>query len=117
MIISAIPKLPYIDKQETLSFYLNQLGFNLITDYGDYFLIKREGAELHFFKYPDIQPHKSDFMIYLRMDTGIDELYEQCRNIQPRLKRIVKLEVKPWHQKEFALIDPNGTLLTFGQPL
>jgi len=28
-----------------------------------------------------------------------------------------KLEVKHWKQKEFSVIDPNGTLLTFGQAI
>jgi hypothetical protein len=28
-----------------------------------------------------------------------------------------KLEDKPWKQSEFSVIDPNGTLLTFGQAI
>jgi uncharacterized glyoxalase superfamily protein PhnB len=27
------------------------------------------------------------------------------------------LEKKPWGQKEFALLDPNGNLLTFGESI
>lgn len=27
------------------------------------------------------------------------------------------LETKPWGMKEFSLLDPNGTLLTFGEKI
>ena len=54
-------------------------------------------------------------MVYLRVDTGIDELYSQYLNCDPPINIIGKLDLKHWGQKEFAIIDPNGTLLTFGQ--
>lgn len=115
MIQSAIPKLPFIDKALTIDFYIQQLGFELIADYGDYFLIKLDAAELHFFSFPDLKPDKSDFMIYLRVKDNIEDLYAQWNNLRPALLRLGKLEQKPWGQMEFPLIDPNGTLLTFGQ--
>jgi uncharacterized glyoxalase superfamily protein PhnB len=115
MITSVIPKLPYIDKAITLDFYLGQLGFVLDADYGDYLILYRDAAELHFFSYPTIVPGKSDFMIYLRISNGIEQLYEQWKNNGQQLAQMGKLETKPWGQQEFALIDPNGTLLTFGQ--
>lgn len=115
MITSAIPKLPFIDKQQTLDFYVNQLGFVLGSDYGDYLILRTDSIELHFFSYPTLDPGKSDFMIYLRIDRDIEKLYEKFSKMNPPLKRLGKLESKPWGQKEFPLIDPNGTLLTFGQ--
>jgi len=115
MIKSVVPKLPFTDKKQTLDFYMQRLGFELLSDYGDYLIMRREGAELHFFAYPTLVPAKSDFMIYLRIDSGIEQLYEQMQKQQPALERLHRLETKPWGQKEFAIIDPNGTLLTFGQ--
>jgi catechol 2,3-dioxygenase-like lactoylglutathione lyase family enzyme len=115
MITSIIPKLPFIDKKQTQDFYVNQLGFKLGSDYGNYFIILLDSAELHFFAYPTIIPSKSDFMIYLRVDEGIDELYSKFERCDPSINIIGKLESKHWGQKEFAIIDPNGTLLTFGQ--
>jgi hypothetical protein len=35
MITRVVPKLPFIDKQQTIEFYVNGLGFNLQFDYGD----------------------------------------------------------------------------------
>jgi hypothetical protein len=56
-------------------------------------------------------------MIYLRVDHNIKDLHDQILNISPSLDRLGKLEIKPWGQKEFPLIDPNGTLLTFGEAM
>lgn len=117
MIQSAIPKLPFINKVLTIDFYIQQLGFELIADYGDYFLLKLDDAELHFFAYPDLKPEKSDFMIYLRVKDNIEALHAQWSHLKPALERLGNLELKPWGQKEFPLIDPNGTLLTFGQEI
>ena len=67
MITSIVPKLPFIDKQQTVDYYVN-LGFKLRSDYGDYLIVDLEGVELHFFSYPKLEPGKSDFMIYLRIN-------------------------------------------------
>jgi len=115
MISRVVPKLPFIDKQQTIKFYINQLGFKLRSDYGDYLIIDLPAAELHFFAYPELDPGKSDFMIYLRVDNGIEEMYQIFQKEGVLIHPNGKLEVKPWGQKEFSILDPNGTLLTFGE--
>lgn len=115
MLTRAIPKLPFIDKAATQKFYLEVLGFTLVSDYGDYFLLQREEAEMHFFSYPGLAPDRSDFMIYLRVDTGIDDLYRAFQQRGAVIHPNGPLETKPWGQREFAISDPNGTLLTFGE--
>lgn len=115
MITSVVPKLPFIDKEATLNFYANQLDFELISDYGDYLILTMGAVELHFFAYPSLQPSKSDFMIYLRVDKDIEALYASYKNMQPPFNDLRDLKHQPWRQKEFSLIDPNGTLLTFGE--
>lgn len=117
MISSVIPKLPFIDKQQTIKFYVTQLGCTLRSDYGDYIIIGLHNAELHFFSYPTLVPAKSDFMIYLRVDENIEELYQTLRKKGVAIHPNGKLEDKGWDQREFAVIDPNGTLLTFGQAI
>jgi uncharacterized glyoxalase superfamily protein PhnB len=54
-------------------------------------------------------------MIYLRIDSDIETLHAEYLKIAPAIRFIVKLETKPWGQKEFSIADPNGTCLTFGQ--
>ena len=113
MINTVIPKLPFIEKQKTIDFYV-QLGFKLEADYEDYIIMNSDHTELHFFSYATLQPGKSDFMIYLRV-TDIEPLYHALQKKGIAIHPNAKLEVKPWNQKEFAVIDPSGTLLTFGE--
>lgn len=113
MINSVIPKLPFIDKQKTIDFYA-LLDFKLQADYTDYIIMNSDHTELHFFSYPTLQPGKSDFMLYVRV-TDIEPMYEEVQKKGISIHPNGKLETKPWNQKEFAITDPNGTLLTFGQ--
>lgn len=113
MITSVIPKLPFIDKQKTIDFY-GLLDFTLQADYSNYFIARSKSVELHFFSYATLQPGKSDFMIYVRV-TDIESLYQTLQQKGIAIHPNGKLESKPWKQKEFSVVDPNGTLLTFGQ--
>ena len=54
-------------------------------------------------------------MIYLRIDSGIEKYHQELQDVGVEIHPYAKLEIKSWHQKEFAIIDPNGTLLTYGQ--
>ncbi len=114
MITKVIPKLPFINKEKTLDFY-SKIGFTLLADYGDYLLLSLDTIEIHFFSYPELFPEKSDFMIYLKVDAAIEKIYQEIQNKEIQIHPNGTLEIKPWHQKEFAILDPNGTLLTFGQ--
>ena len=116
MITSVIPKLPFVEKQKTLDFYL-KLGGTLDSDYGDYLIVSLEQIELHFFPFPDMKPETSDFMIYIRIETGIETYYQKFQDSGIAIHPNGKLEKKPWNQMEFAIIDPCGTLLTFGQSI
>jgi len=114
MIKTVVPKLPFIDRNATVRFYEEGLGYVLATDFGDYLIMELPGAELHFFAFPDLDPLQSHFMIYLRVE-GIDRLYMEVQEKGISIHPNAPLEVKPWGQKEFAVIDTNGTLLTFGE--
>jgi uncharacterized glyoxalase superfamily protein PhnB len=114
MISAVIPKLPFINKDETIDFY-NTIGFQLDADYGQYLIFSLEQTELHFFSHDNLNPKKSDFMIYLRVNAEIEKLYNKLIESGISIHPNGKLEKKPWNQMEFSIIDPNGTLLTFGQ--
>ena len=53
-------------------------------------------------------------MIYLRIE-NIENFYENLQTQNVEIHPNGKLETKPWKQKEFSILDPNGTLLTFGE--
>lgn len=114
MIAKIIPKLPFIDKEKTLDFYL-KLGFELIADYGHYLIVKYEAMEIHFFEHLSLVPQNSDFMLYLIINDGIENYYQIVQDKMINIHPNGHLEMKPWNMIEFSLIDPNGTLLTFGQ--
>ena len=114
MISAVIPKLPFINKDETIDFY-NTIGFQLDADYGQYLIFSLEQTELHFFSHDNLNPKKSEFMIYLRVNAEIEKLYNKLIDSGISIHPNGKLEKKPWNQMEFSIIDPNGTLLTFGQ--
>ena len=51
----------------------------------------------------------------LKVDESIEKIYQEVQSNGIKIHPNGNLETKPWNQKEFAIIDPNGTLLTFGQ--
>ncbi|WP_028122653.1 bleomycin resistance protein [Epilithonimonas tenax] len=114
MMSLVIPKLPFINKQKTLDYY-SKLGFELVADHGDYLITAYQDLEIHFFNFETMDPEKSDFMIYLRIDNEIEEFYQKIQDQGIEIHPNGNLETKPWHMKEFSLIDPSGTLLTFGE--
>jgi len=114
MITKIFPKLPFIDKQKTLDFYM-KLGFEFVTDFDQYMIIRYDNMEIHFFEHLSLKPENSDFMIYLSIDKNIESYYNELQSNDVAIHPNGALENKDWHMTEFSLIDPNGTLLTFGQ--
>ena len=116
MLKDIIPKLPMRDKMLTKEFYLNQLSFELISDYGDYILLKKDEIEIHFFEFKSLDPLENYGQVYIRV-VDIDKLYKTLLNNTIAIHPNGHLEVKPWRQKEFSLLDPDNNLLTFGQAI
>lgn len=110
-ISSTIPILPALDMHATISFYTDKLGFTLISDYGNYALISRDGAEVHFFACDDKHLAENSGC-YIRVK-NIEQLFEELNKTDA--PQAYGLELKPWGMKEFALFDNNGNLLRFGE--
>ncbi|MEY3646897.1 MAG: hypothetical protein RL127_1605 [Bacteroidota bacterium] len=60
MFLDVIPKLPMRNKATTKSYYLDLLGFEVVGDYENYLLVKREGIEIHFFEFVGLNPYEND---------------------------------------------------------
>ena len=116
MLKDIIPKLPMRDKMLTKEFYLNQLSFELISDYGDYILLKKDEIEIHFFEFKSLDPLENYGQVYIRV-VDIDKLYKTLLDNTIAIHPNGHLEEKPWRQKEFSLLDPDNNLLTFGQAI
>jgi len=104
------------NKEITRDYYINQLGFKELgsVDYDGYLMLKKENIELHFFEFKDLNPKENYGQVYIRTNI-IENFYKELLDKNVAIHPNGKLQVKPWGQKEFALLDPDSNLLTFGQ--
>lgn len=98
----------------TALYYTAKAGFVIKGNYGNYLLVSKDNAELHFFLYPDLDPATNYGQVYIRVN-GIDEYYRELTERNVTIHPNGSLENKPWGQREFSLLDPDGNLLTFGE--
>ena len=116
MLTAIIPKLPMRDKAATRRYYTEQLGFAVVGDHDHYLLVERDGLELHFFLFAEMDPMTNDGQVYIRTD-DIDVLHRAFVGRGVAIHPNGGLQTKPWGQREFSLLDPDHNLLTFGQAL
>jgi len=117
MLTDINPKLPMRDKIATRDFYLNKLGFKEFgnADFAGYLMVEKDAIQIHFFEFKDLDPKENYGQVYIRTN-DIDSLYQSLID-----RKVVHpngtLQTKPWGQKEFAVLDPDNNLLTFGQSI
>jgi catechol 2,3-dioxygenase-like lactoylglutathione lyase family enzyme len=116
MLTDITPKLPMRDKEITRQYYVDRLGFRYIgsDDYDFYLIVEKDNLQIHFFEFKTLDPNENYGQIYIRTD-NIDELYQNLLNNKVDIHPNGHLEIKPWGQREFSLLDPDNNLLTFGQ--
>ena len=118
MLLAVNPKLPMRDKATTKDFYITKLGFKDIgsSDFPEYLIVQKDNVEIHFFLFKDLIVTENYGQIYLRTD-DIDRLYQAISDKKISIHPSGQLQLKPWGQKEFSLLDPDSNLLTFGQKI
>jgi catechol 2,3-dioxygenase-like lactoylglutathione lyase family enzyme len=116
------PILPARSLAETRAFY-ERLGFTTVGWWphasGGYAILVRGGLELHFFTFADLSPRDSYAQCYWRVP-DVDALHADFARLDlpaEGMPRLTPVEEKPWGVREFALVDPNGTLVRIGPPL
>ena len=116
MLTDIHPKLPMRDKNATKEFYTKQLGFKVYgsTDFDGYLMMEKDKIQIHFFEFRELNPRENYGQVYIRTD-NIDQLYASFLKNSTEIHPNGKLEIKPWRQKEFSILDPDNNLLTFGQ--
>ncbi len=102
------------DKSATKNFYLNHLGFEEVSDYGDYLILSRDNIELHFFEFKDLERRKNYGQVYIRTN-DIYRLHQSLLDNNTVIHPNGKLQSTPWEQIEFSVLDPDANLITFGQ--
>jgi len=118
MLTAITPKLPMRNKAATLDFYINKLGFQRTgkEDFDGYLMVRKDHIEIHFFEFKALDPNENYGQVYIRTN-DIDPLYQTLLDQKIAIHPNGPLEIKPWGQKEFSLLDPDNNLLTFGQSL
>ncbi|CAD0008108.1 bleomycin resistance protein [Flavobacterium chungangense] len=117
MLTDISPKLPMRDKTVTKEFYINKLGFKEFgnADFDHYLMLQKDAIQIHFFEFKE-DPKENYGQVYIRTD-DIDTFYQSLLDNKTNIHPNGHLQVKPWEQKEFALLDPDNNLLTFGQSI
>ena len=112
------PKLPMRDKAVTREFYTSKLGFKEVgsVQYNDYLMLEKDQIQIHFFLFKALDPKTNYGQAYLRTD-NIDACYQSLLDTKTRIHPNGTLQLKPWGQKEFSILDPDTNLLTFGQTI
>ena len=118
MLTNVNPKLPMRNKDATQDFYVNKLGFRNVgnSDYEGYLMVEKDSIEIHFFEFKEIDTRDNYGGVYIRTN-DIDSLYASLLENKISIHPNGALDIKPWGQKEFALLDPDNNLLTFGQSI
>jgi catechol 2,3-dioxygenase-like lactoylglutathione lyase family enzyme len=116
MLTDIHPKLPMRNKALTKDYYLNKLGFQVFgdDDFDGYLMIHKEQVQIHFFEFKGLDAKENYGQVYIRTN-DIDTLYQTLLDSHIAIHPNGHLETKPWGQREFALLDPDNNLLTFGQ--
>ncbi len=110
----AVPTLPMRDAQETRAFY-EALGFVCAFENpppDSFLFMVRGGARLQFFS-AHVDTRASAHTFHLFVD-DLDETYAAFK--AAGVGNVLPIEQKPWGTPEFALVDPNGTLMRVASP-
>jgi len=118
MLTEIHPKLPMRDKNITREFYKTKLGFK---DYGSadfdgYLMMQKDHIQIHFFEFKALLPKENYGQVYIRTN-NIEAYYKLLLDCKTVIHPNGPLEIKPWGQKEFSVLDPDNNLLTFGQSI
>jgi hypothetical protein len=115
MLTAINPKLPMRDKALAKEFYINKLGFQQFgNDFDGYLMVQKDNIQIHFFEFKDLDPKENYGQVYIRTN-DIEELYQSMLDKNVSIHPEGHLQTRPWGQREFALLDPDNNLLTFGQ--
>ena len=112
--VMATPVLASLDIKRSVEFFCSKLGFTKIhEEQGTYGIVASGPVSIHFWACAD---RKIAEATGCRIGVqGIEQLYAQCVDsgiVHPN----APLAKAPWGNQEFAILDPDGNLVTFYQP-
>ena len=111
------PMLAIEDMKETISFYIDILGFTEQMTSPDYSIIVRDGSTIHLMKAASgeiMNCVRGHTQIYIEV-SDIDSLWRSVEAHKDRFK-VRDLFDQIYGMREFHIEDPNGCLVFIGQP-
>ena len=110
------PIIPVSDLDAALERY-RRLGFDVDVDEGGarYAFVERDAVSFHLTEWPEHDPKSSGAAVYLYVD-DVDAVHHQWSNAGVE-GRLAEPEDTGWGLREFAYVDPDGTLHRVGSPL
>jgi catechol 2,3-dioxygenase-like lactoylglutathione lyase family enzyme len=109
-----VPLLPVLDIGRAVEFYAARLGFAPGFRFDDYASVARDDVEIHLWLCRDPSlPKSSGCRIEL---DRVEPLFAEM-SAQGVIHPEGALADKPWHFREFAVLDLDGNVLTFAQDL
>lgn len=109
----AIPILASLDIARSVAFAVERLGFEAVScEPGGYGIVRRDAVVLHYWPCDDRRIAEATACRIVVDD--VDALHAQCAPhgiVHPT----GPLRDTPWGTREFAVLDPDGNLVTFQQ--
>lgn len=111
---SLTPMLQTSDMDRTIGWYVDVLGFRCVNRLGDgWCQIARDGVSLMFMRNDHLGAPHATATQYIKVD-DVRALWDAVKD---RVTAEWGPEDMPYGMREFAIRDPDGYLLSFGEPL
>lgn len=113
--LSAVPILASLNTEESAEFYSKNLGFETVHHAPEEYLIMKRGSiEIHFWSCSE--RHIAENTACRIRASNINTLYDECTShgiVHPN----GKIQDVEWGNREFAICDSHGNLITFYEEL
>jgi len=129
-LLQAYPNLPVRDIARSVEFFRDKIGLPPRHQEDGFAILSRDAVEIHLWQANDEswRTHKHDNPIISGAESfiagtascrirveGVEELYDAMRPLGI-VHNNAPLTVQPWGDRDFAILDPDGNLVTFFEP-
>lgn len=110
-IIGTAPRIYVEYVEETLQYYIENLGFELLNKVpGIYGMIKRDEFQIHFAKFSDSFPNLGQRQHILLWIPDIECFWKEIET--KKLNILENITLKPYGNREFIIEDLNKNIIT-----
>jgi catechol 2,3-dioxygenase-like lactoylglutathione lyase family enzyme len=112
------PIIPVAEMQRSISFYTEVLGFDVVSQSGDYSILTRDDASVHLTRADDpsvLDATRGHTSFYLEVD-AIESLWSHVALFRARYK-VRDLFDRDYGMREFHIIDPDDCLIFVGEQI